>query len=198
MSQKLCYQRNRFFRSLVCVTTLGPAGKGPMIEILIKFSESFWPLKMSRSEQGYFLKFWIFAGARQAICQRHAVRHSYMGSEPGLQVPRVLASCDCVMWASGREGGPHSDWNVISAISAVSTRANAEFILLSSTSRAVKVLLVRTTSYCQHLRLNILVIQSRVSFSYSKGCSNNNTISFAMIKFFFLPKRKSYITCQSF
>ena len=153
---------------------------------------------MFRSEQGYFLRFWISAGARQAICQGHGVRHSYMGSEPGLQVPRVLASCDFVMRASGSEGGPYSEWNIIPAISAVSTGPTLSLsfylVLLCCESSACENNFLFPAPAVEHSSYTI------VSFSYPNGCSNNNTISFGTIKvlFFFLRKKSYHIACQSF
>lgn len=131
----------------------------------------------------FFFFFLPKAGAGQAICEGGRVRHSYMGSQPGLYVPKVLASCDSVMRVSCREGGPYSWWNLILAVSAVKASANYDFILRSISSVLSGWCSWRTTPSPLHLQLEIQVAQSGVHFSYSNGSSNSSTVSFTTIKF---------------
>lgn len=133
--KQLSYQRNRFFRSLVRVTTLGPARKSPKIEILIQSSAKAFDLskcpEVSRA---------IFWGSEFLLeLGRPSVRDmgkdiltwgQSLGSRSLGSRPAVILSCE----ESGGEGGPYSEWNIIPAIPAVSARAKAEFIFLSSTS----------------------------------------------------------------
>lgn len=145
---------------------------------------NFWSLATFKSKQGYFLN---PAGAGQAICQGHRVRHSYTGSQPGPDVPKVLASCDSVMRVSCSEGGPRGQWNLILAISAISASANYDFILLSISSVLSRV--VQSNSLSPAPAAWKFKLHNQEFPSHIQMVLPISTISFVKIKIFLLLKK---------